>query len=87
MQRRCVVLAISVILAVLHTAAVDASTILQDALIRSLDDVTPALQNATSSAIAGARTIADSYADLIIAIGIRTFHNSLFFKNRGAKVC
>lgn len=78
MQRQCAVLAISVILAVLHTAAVDASTIFQNALIRSLDDVTPALQNATSSAIAGAHTIVDSYTDLVIAIGIRTFHNSSF---------
>lgn len=40
-------------------------------LLRSVDDVAPALQNATSEAIHRAENIVDTYSDVLIALAIR----------------
>lgn len=47
-------------------------------LLRSVDDVAPALQNATSEAIHRAENIVDTYSDVLIALAIRKF----FFPHR-----
>jgi hypothetical protein len=46
-------------------------------VIRAVDDVAPALRNATSSALSGAEMVVRQYQDVLFAIAMRMF----FLKN------
>lgn len=47
-------------------------------VVRTVDDVAPALRNATTIAVAGAQTILSSYSDLLIAVAIRECRAPLY---------
>jgi hypothetical protein len=71
-RRRAALAAAGVLLLSAAAAAAAASEGRAAPVVRTVDDVAPALRNATSSAIVGAQAVLESYSDFLIAVAIRT---------------
>jgi hypothetical protein len=79
-RRRAVLVAAAVASLTLASAAAalqadgDAADALPPVKVRAVEDVAPALRNATSSAFVGAQKVLDSYSDLLVGIAVRTLN-------------